>query len=241
MKLLIDDKDLKLLLEEKRNFIGTKVAWDSLIGTISFLVSALTASYDNIFGISHIAIKTFFLLLSIVFFVKAISDFYKSNQNRYSHKDLEKDIEHLNTIQHNHSLVAIQNIMDNHSKRFLVYFDEKWECKLFLNYKTIEGDNENFLVEAISTDLGVNRNEIQCNFVARQIHEKYSVSHCEMRTYNHRLYKVILHDIPEYMQKKDFVYNQKHYYWMSIDEMRNDSEIRNKNLDVVEFVNSTIL
>ena len=42
-------------------------------------------------------------------------------------------IEKLNTIQHNHSLVAIKDTFSVESKRYLTYYDEKWECKLFLN------------------------------------------------------------------------------------------------------------
>ena len=56
-------------------------------------------------------------------------------------------IEKLNTIQHNHSLVAIKDTFSVESKRYLTYYDEKWECKLFLNFKTIEEDNENNLID----------------------------------------------------------------------------------------------
>ena len=43
-------------------------------------------------------------------------------------------IEKLNTIQHNHSLVAIKDTFSVESKRYLTYYDEKWECKLFCEY-----------------------------------------------------------------------------------------------------------
>lgn len=56
-------------------------------------------------------------------------------------------IEKLNTMQHNHSLVAIKDTFSVDSKRYLTYYDEKWECKLFLNFKTIEENNENNLIE----------------------------------------------------------------------------------------------
>lgn len=59
-------------------------------------------------------------------------------------------IEKLNTIQHNHSLVAIKDTFSVESKRYLTYYDEKWECKLFLNFKTIEEDNENNLIENLN-------------------------------------------------------------------------------------------
>lgn len=57
-----------------------------------------------------------------------------------------------------------------------------------------------------------------------------------MRTYNHRLYEVSISNFPEIMRNDNFMLNGKHYYWMSIDDMRKDKEIIKKNLEIVEFV-----
>jgi len=56
MRLLIDKKDLELLLEKKREFIGNKVAIDTIIAGVSFLLSVFTA-----FGDSRYCIKNDFL------------------------------------------------------------------------------------------------------------------------------------------------------------------------------------
>ena len=50
MRLLIDKKDLELLLEKKREFIGNKVAIDTIIAGVSFCFHVFTASYDDILG-----------------------------------------------------------------------------------------------------------------------------------------------------------------------------------------------
>lgn len=52
MQILVDEKDLKLLLEEKKNFIGKEVAIDSIISAFSFLLSSVFAEYKSYFGIS---------------------------------------------------------------------------------------------------------------------------------------------------------------------------------------------
>lgn len=156
---------------------------------------------------------------------------------KYTHNNLLEDIEKLNTVNHNHSLVAIKDTFNEYGNRYLLYYDERWECKLFLNYKTVEDDNENNLIENIALDLKLNRNVIECSTVAHRVQEKYSASHKEMRTYNHRLCSVYIKDFPGLMKKDDFVIDKKHYYWMTISDMRKDPEIINKNLDVVEFVN----
>lgn len=41
MRLLIDKKDLELLLEKKREFIGNKVAIDTIIAGVSFCFQCL--------------------------------------------------------------------------------------------------------------------------------------------------------------------------------------------------------
>ena len=51
MRLLIDEKELALLLEKKRDLIGNKVTIDTIIAGISFLLSVFTASYDDLLGI----------------------------------------------------------------------------------------------------------------------------------------------------------------------------------------------
>lgn len=64
-------------------------------------------------------------------------------------------------IQHNHSLVVIRNLFTENKQKFLVYYDEKWDCKLFLNYKTMDRDNENSILDRVAADLALNREEME--------------------------------------------------------------------------------
>ena len=63
MKILIDETELDLLLEKKKQFIGKEVVWDSLLSAVSFLVSVFLATYKEIFGVPGAAIKTTFVML----------------------------------------------------------------------------------------------------------------------------------------------------------------------------------
>ena len=54
MRMLIDNRDLELLLEKKKKFIGNKVTVDTMIAGISFLLSVFTATYSDWFGIPGI-------------------------------------------------------------------------------------------------------------------------------------------------------------------------------------------
>ena len=135
MRLLIDKKDLELLLEKKREFIGNKVAIDTIIAGVSFLLSVFTASYDDILGIPGIVLKTIFCMIGILYCMKIAKDIFHMYKDKYDYNDLMKDITGLDMIQHNHSLVVIRNLFTENKQKFLVYYDEKWDCKLFLNYK----------------------------------------------------------------------------------------------------------
>ena len=147
-----------------------------------------------------------------------------------------KEIEDLDMIQHNHSLVIIKESFNDNMKRFLLYYDEKWDCKLFLNYKTQERGDEAAIIANVVKELKLNQKEVKCRYITSKLQEKYSVSHRENRIYNHRLYELQVNRFSEQEMEKDFVVNGKHYDWMSIEEKEKDDNIRNKNLEVVDFV-----
>ena len=240
MRMLIDNRDLELLLEKKKKFIGNKVTVDTMIAGISFLLSVFTATYSDWFGIPGIVFKTVFCFIGILYCAKIVKDIVEMYRDKYNHEMLMNDIRELNLIQHNHSLIAIRDTFEKEN-RFLVYYDERWDCKLFLNYKTVDQNNEDVIIDRISADLDVDKRKVSCNYVTSRVQEKYSVSHQENRIYNHRLYDVTLSKYSEKMKKDSFVVNGKRYYWMSVTEMEKDENIMEKNREVVDFVKEKIV
>ena len=85
------------------------------------------------------------------------------HKNKYDHNILLNDIQKLDKIQHKHSLVAIQFPDTSAEKKYLVYYDERWDCKLFLNYKTVD------------------KSQMNCRYISSKVQEKYSESHQENR------------------------------------------------------------
>lgn len=130
MRMLIDNRDLELLLEKKKKFIGNKVTVDTMIAGISFLLSVFTATYSDWFGIPGIVFKTVFCFIGILYCAKIVKDIVEMYRDKYNHEMLMNDIRELNLIQHNHSLIAIRDTFEKEN-RFLVYYDERWDCKLF--------------------------------------------------------------------------------------------------------------
>lgn len=236
MRLLIDDKDLELLLEKKRAYIGKDVTVDTVIAGVSFLLSVFTATYTSFLGLPGIVLQTIFAVIGIAYMAKIVFDLWKAYTQNYHHTDLLKDIEHLNQIEHNHSLVVIKK-----RDKFLLYYDERWDCKLFLNYKTQERNNEASITERVAADLNLDRDSLQCTYVSSRVQEKYSVSHQENRVYNHRLYEISIENLPKDLKEPDFKIGNKHYYWMTMQEMEKDENIQKKNLEVLDFVKESII
>lgn len=235
LKILVDETKLNLLLEKKKQFIGNRVVWDSVLSAISFLVSVFLATYKDIWIIPGTVLKTVFVLLGLFFSGKSVYDVYLSRKNTYTHEDLFNDINKLNEITHNHSIIAIKDSFNEFPNRFLLYDDNRWSCRLFLNFKD-NINNESFIIDGISNRLKIKRNQISVKFIAQQIHEKYSESHKENRVYCHRLFEVSISQVSEVMKADTFEIDGVKYRWMSIAEMEQDSHIMEINSDIVRFV-----
>ena len=236
MRLLIEKKELELLLEKKRDFIGNKVTFDTIIAGISFLLSAFTATYEGVLGIPGRIIKCIFCLIGMIYAIKIIRDIYMMCKNKYDHNMLLEDIEKLDKIQHKHSLIVIRFPDSSAEKKYLVYDDERWDCKLFPNYKTRDRADEESVINNVAMDLDVDKSQMSCRYISSRVQEKYSESHQENRVYNHRLYEIMIDEFPDNEKKDDFIVNDRHYYWMSISDMEKDSNIAKKNLEVIDFV-----
>ena len=238
--LWINETKLNLLLEEKKQFIGAVVVWDSVISSASFLISVLLASYEEVFGRYGFILKLVFVVLGLVFTAKSIHDVLKSKRNSYSYKDLFDDINRLNEITHNHSIIAIKNTFEEFPNKFLLYEDKRWNCRLFINYKE-NINNESYIINHVSNELKVPVSDITIKYLAQEVGEKFSESHHEQRVYLHRLYQVEINNIPDCMKKDSFIIEGTRYYWESIRDMEQDERIAMVNSDIVNLVKRNCL
>ncbi|MGP1617184.1 hypothetical protein [Peptostreptococcus stomatis] len=242
--MVIKDKNLKLLLETKREFIGKTVAIDSLLSAIAFCISVYFASYGNGFfflgyRVSGVVIKTIFLCIGIFFTFKSIRDIYYNKKNTYTYEDLYNDITDISELANKHSIIALKDSFDEYPNRYLVYNDKRWNCMFFPNYKTNE-NNKEFIITKLSNNLKVDKSYINLEFVKEFTHDKFSHSSGKMKVYQHRLYYATLDEFPEHMKNDRFVCDSIQYRWMTISDMENDEMIKEKNIDVVNFVKGFI-
>ena len=104
-----------------------------------------------------------------------------------------------------HSIIIIKK--DN---RFLNYFDERWNMYLFPN---IKGNDIEEIKNKYNTD--------KVNYLFDRVHEKYSVSHDENRTYHHYFYEVDANIDGEYF---------------TLDELLNNEKVKENNSDIIGFI-----
>ena len=104
-----------------------------------------------------------------------------------------------------HSIIIIKK--DN---KFLNYFDKRWSMYLFPN---IKGNNIDEIKKKYNSDKVI--------FLFDKIHEKYSVSHHENRTYHHYFYEVDADIDGEYF---------------TLDELLNDNKVKENNSDIIRFI-----
>ncbi|MBR3133328.1 MAG: hypothetical protein IKG42_04615 [Clostridia bacterium] len=109
-------------------------------------------------------------------------------------------------MEHVHSIIIIKK--DN---KFLNYYDERWEMYMFPN---IKGNN----IEEIKNKY--NTENIRLLF--DKVHEKYSVSHNEMRTYHHYFYQV------------DTDINGEYF---SLEELLENPRVKKYNEDIINYIN----
>jgi predicted DNA-binding protein len=136
---------------------------------------------------------------------------------------------------HDHSIVAIKDTFNEYPNRFLLYYDARWKCYLFPNFKD-NADNESFIKEGISNKLKVKADGIDMMFLTRKRQQKYSESHKENRTYLHSVYKATIKKFPTAERTDEFEVDGVKYRWMSIPEMESDDRIQKVNSDVVQLV-----
>ncbi len=230
--LLISESALKHVLASRKMYIG-----GSFISAISLLVGGIHEIKDFNDG-SWMP----YVLLSLGVLMIAVACWEMYKGMKYNHEKLGKEIIDLDQTAHHHSIVVIKDKFQKFSNRYLVYEDTVWQCRFFLNYPTQldETQNEDFLKQKISAALKIPTGAIELTQKGQALQQKYSERHHEMRVYDHAFYEGTIHDFPDIMKELSFTLDGVTYHWMTLEEMKQDADIQQKNLDVVKEVEKRI-
>ena len=104
-----------------------------------------------------------------------------------------------------HSIIIIKK-----GDKYLNYFDRRWNMYMFPN---IKGNNIDEIKKMYDTE--------NVKFLFDKIHDKYSISHKENRTYHHYFFEVNTSIEGEYF---------------TLEELLNDDKVRENNSDIINFI-----
>lgn len=234
-KLLLDETDVKYVLERNRDYIGRKslFGFDSLIAGIGFSLTVIFSDFQKYYILKYIL-----SLLSVIYLIWGIYNIFLYYKGKSFNKDiLFQQLEDINFMEkHPHSIILIKDDFNKNANRFLVYYDSRWKCKLFVNYHTYgKNDIENIenIKGHIKAELKTSSKE--CVYLFEKLHSKYSVSAKRDKYYHHKFYRVTLAE-SEIVHQDKFIIEGKEYSWMSIAQMESDRNIMKKNKDIIGFV-----
>lgn len=163
-------------------------------------------------------------------------------KNHYTSEKLYKDVENMNEAKHCFSLVAIKDTFNKHPNRFLLKYDSDWDCDLFFSFHTLEDETKNIdnIKARLANLLKVDPEEITVQFVNETLQTKFSWRDKINKVYSHRLYSAQIKAFPQNEKDQTFIADGTRYKWATIEDMKQDLNIRKKNLDVVDFVSANI-
>lgn len=239
--LIVNKNRLKLLLTEKKDFIGLwKVpVYGELLSISVFSVGIATTEFKSVWGLEAITIKTGCIVLCMLLFVQCVYDLGKCFMKPYDHEQLYKDISKLDEKPHCFSLVVIKDTFNTPSNKFLLQYVDSWKCKLFLYYRTVEND-EMHIKQQLAGEFGVSEEDIALEYKFHKEHIKFSVKENREKKYLHTIYYAKFKDMPSVMKNVTFEIQGKHYYWMNFNDMEKDGAIQKYNSDIVNFVKEIV-
>lgn len=235
---LIETTALKLLLEKKRNFIGRHVSWEFVFSGLLFALPLIPTTFDDLWFIPGELYKWILVGIGFILAIIGIVKMAKAAKEKYTQEDLYRDIINLEPPAKRFSLIAIKDTFNEYSNRYLLYYDPKWRCRLFPNFKTTEdeADDTNNIIHRLSLMLHIPQDEFTIEFKAQEIQRKFAPADNMVNTYDHKLYSVTIKSFPDDLKQDVFTIEGKEFFWLSIDDMLKDERIFEINLGVVSFV-----
>lgn len=239
--LIVNKNRLKLLLTEKKDFIGLwkLPVYSEFLSSMAVSFGVITTEFKPILEVNADTVKAICEILCFALVCKSLFDLGKCFMKPYDHKELYKDISKLDEKPHCFSLVIIKDTFNTPCNKFLLQYVDSWKCKLFLYYRTVEND-ELHIKQQLSSEFGVAEDTISLEYKFHKEHVKFSVKENRDKRYLHTIYYASFKNMPKVMQNPTFEIQGKHYYWLNFNDMEKDAAIQKYNADIVKFVKEII-
>lgn len=230
MVLHIDSRDLDLLLEQRRSYIGLRDfdVYEIVNAFLLFFsVSSITIEgHENIESVARLV----FLVMAVYTLARSLWRWHKAVTDNFTKDMLVEEIKGLDMKERRSSIIAIRN-RDN-PRKLLVYYDPEWGYIVFPNYSTVDYANESSIREKLSRDLDIPEHDIAVSFADSSNERKYATAHKEERSYEYYFYSGMIDDLCT----EDFEIDGREYRWMTTQELLADPETREHNRYIVEHV-----
>lgn len=132
-----------------------------------------------------------------------------------------------------HTIIFIKDMKNN---KFLVYYDKDWDCYLFPNTPGIELKPK-YIKDFIINMLNIYNEQINnIQHLGFLIHEKEKFPEKIKKWYYHDFVSVNIINFNENETGSCFGRKFKEYRWMSLDEMKSNGKIMERNKDVIDYL-----
>ena len=181
--------------------------------------------------------------LAILFLIFGGWTLYRAIKSRYTAEDMYKDIVAMDRTERESSIIAVRDATGDFRNRYLVFFDEGWQCDFFPYHKTVEPISVDLeqVAQYLSDAFEISRSDFTIQPVAQQESAKPSTEHGgEKRYYVYHLYKADVTRMPDAWRGDSFTVGSKRCRWMTTEDMMKDPRIREVNSDVVGMVRGSL-
>ena len=227
----IEESELREILDKQRKSVESKrFPIESLLSLVVFILSAVLG---QVFA-QTIWIRILFWLIVLCHACFVLFLIFKYFKNRYSETDFLKDIKNSERVR-NFSLVVLKDISGKFKNSYLLRYDRRWKCFLLPYLQTHDQDDKKFIQEYVDNVLELCDAEIKD--VKFDDVVKYSVSDNMTKKYHHTFYLVNFNaSDSKLITKRTIVINGEKFKWFTIDQMKRNKAIEQKNSETVNFI-----
>lgn len=162
-----------------------------------------------------------------------ISEWYMDRKiGNLSSGDMTKIMQLVAEIMENKFHEFLLLVVRNTSGKCLQKYDERWKCWLFPYIRSTEANKAN-------VDKYVNKLfkvSLPTHYITNTKQCKYSESDKVYKIYDHKLYEVLLKNVPDHMRTDEFSIGDVKYKWFTLAELEQDENVMKKNADIVALV-----
>lgn len=229
--LRIEEAKLRDLLFRRRKHIKTRrTTVETVLSLLGFIITFVLSGFMEAPAVT----KAIVVSCGIIYLVVFGFSVYGSN---YSVDAFYRDICSVAEKNHSFSILVFRDISGIFPANYLLSYERRWKCWLFPFIRT-NIDNDRASVENyIKTVFGIKNFTI--DRVTEQDFTKHSVSSNMEKTYHHTFYLVSFCASDSLLKKRAFQINREKFKWFTIQEIKADKRIMERNSDNVSYVERT--